>query len=112
MVAHIVLLRPRRDLLPESRRELLITLDTARRKIPGITRMRIGRRITLGREYNRTAPEDFTHFLLVEFENVESLQAYLAHPAHQSLGERFGDSLEAAAVFDYELWDIEDLPDL
>jgi len=36
-------------------------------------------------------------------------RAYLEHPAHQALGARFMQLLEASAIFDYQMQDGEEL---
>ena len=54
---------------------------------------------------------------LLEFDDVAGLQAYLRHPAHEELGERFGDvsrgangpDAGASWVFDFDMDGLEGL---
>jgi hypothetical protein len=40
---------------------------------------------------------------VLEFDDVSALKAYLQHPAHEELGERFFASFDAALMYDYEM---------
>jgi hypothetical protein len=42
---------------------------------------------------------------VLEFDDVPSLKAYLEHEAHQELGTRLFQSIEAALVYDFEVTD-------
>ena len=50
---------------------------------------------------------NYSHAALLEFDNLDGLQAYLRHPAHETLAARFFESFEEALFYDYELKDGE-----
>lgn len=103
MIHHILLFRPRPDLTPERRRALAAAFETAVRSIPGIRGFRIGRRVTHGREYERLMREDLPYVAVLEFDDLASLKTYLAHPAHEALGNQFMEALDAGLIYDYEM---------
>jgi hypothetical protein len=103
MIQHILLFRPRPTLTPDERHALAEAFEAAVRGVPGIRRFRIGRRVTHGREYERLMREDFQYAAVIEFDDVASLEAYLAHPAHDALGARFMASLDAGLIYDYDM---------
>ena len=41
--------------------------------------------------------------VLIEFDDVEGLLAYLAHPQHAAIGMHFVQSAAAALAYDYEM---------
>ena len=45
----------------------------------------------------------------VHFDDLEDLQAYLRHPAHEQLGACFRQSLSAALVYDFQVGGVEEL---
>ena len=57
-------------------------------------------------------PDAADFLVMLQFDDAAGLAAYLQHPAHQELGERFGDSLAAALVYDFEDVVLESLRDL
>jgi hypothetical protein len=104
MVAHIVLFRPKDELDELQRRQFVAALQYALTNIPLIKRARVGRRVTLGRLYDRQA-EPFPYAAILEFETAADLRAYLDHPAHEALGAQFYTTAAAATVCDFELMD-------
>ena len=46
---------------------------------------------------------------VIDFDDIAGLQTYLRHPAHGELGERFGQSLSGALVYDFEVGGAEEL---
>lgn len=106
MVTHIVLMKPRADLTPADRQAFIDAFDRAMREIPTVRGVRIGRRVAHGASYEQSTP-DMDHLALIDFEDLAGLQAYLRHPAHAELGARFGQSLSAAWVYDFEAGGIE-----
>lgn len=110
MIAHIVLLQPRPDLDVAERRGALDALARAAGNMPGVTRFRIGRRITHGLPgYEQQMPQNFEFALVLEFESIEGLKAYLAAPAHGMLGQLFTTGTSAALAYDYDLREAADL---
>jgi hypothetical protein len=45
----------------------------------------------------------YDYAALLEFDDAAGLLAYLEHPAHQELGERFFSAFEEALMYDFEL---------
>ena len=103
MITHLVLFRPKADLTNDQRRAFVAALEHALTNIPLIQRARVGRRLTLGRQYDRLNAHDFPFVAMLEFAREADLRAYLEHPAHDMLGAQFYVTSEAALVFDFEL---------
>jgi hypothetical protein len=103
MIAHVVLFRPRPNLSDTDRRALVDSFSRALSEIPSIRRSRLGRRVTHGRGYEQLMREDYEYIALLEFDDMAGLQAYLEHPAHAELGERFFAAFESALMYDYEM---------
>ncbi len=106
MVAHVVLFRPRADLGAEERAALVASFSRALREIPGIRRTQVGRRVMHGRPYEQLMKENYEYAAVLEFDDLRALKAYLQHPAHEDLGQRFFASFEAALIYDYEMSDV------
>ena len=112
MVTHLVLMKPRPDLSAGAREQLIAAFERALTEIPTVRRARVGRRITHGAGYEARMPDTAGYFVAIEFDDVEGLAAYLAHPAHQELGVRFTESLAGALVYDFEEVGLRSLRDL
>lgn len=112
MVAHVVLLRVKPSLSEHDREALLESMRVAFTGIPEITRVRIGRRILIGRGYETQMAEHFEYSAIIEFASEAGLRTYLDHPQHQELGRRFFESVDAALVYDYTLVDAEHVREL
>ena len=109
MIVHVVLFGPRADLAAADRQSILDSLTRAATGIPSIRRCRVGRRIRHGRPgYEQAMRDDLEYCLLVEFDDVEGLTTYLAHPAHAAFGLHFAQSAAAALAYDYEMLDAAD----
>lgn len=108
MIAHVVLFRPKPHLADEARQRLVDGFTHAIREIPQIKRARIGRRVTHGRPYEQQMRADYSYAAVLEFEDVESLKAYLAHGAHEALGAAFYECFEETLIYDYELGEATD----
>jgi Stress responsive A/B Barrel Domain len=108
MIAHVILFQPKSDMAPHERQAALDALAAAALEIPTIRRFRVGRRVRHGRPgYEQAMREDFEYAVIVEFENVDGLTAYLAHPGHDAIGPHFTRSVAAALAYDYELTDLK-----
>ena len=105
MVAHVVLLKPRATLSAEDREALLEALRVAFTGIPEVRRVRIGKRLLIGRGYETQMAEHFEYSAIIEFDSEADLRVYLDHPQHAELGRRFFESVDAALVYDYALVD-------
>jgi hypothetical protein len=103
MIFHVVLFAPRPDLTPGDEDAFASALERAVRDIPTVRGARVGRRVIHGQAYESLASADFPYAAIVEFDDLDGLQAYLAHPAHEALGARFYETLRAALVFDYDM---------
>jgi hypothetical protein len=103
MLFHVVLFRPRPDLTAEDRAGLVEALESALQRIPSIRRFHVGRRVTHGAGYESLMPVSLDYGAVIEFDDLAGLEAYLEHPAHQALGSRFMQSLDASAIFDYQM---------
>ncbi len=104
MFSHIVLFRPKKESTAEQRRAFALAFARAVREIPSVRRVRVGHRRTVGALYDTLMREDFSFAGVIEFDDEAGLKAYLEHPAHQELGERFYETIEAALTYDYEMW--------
>lgn len=109
MVSHVVLMKPRPHLSAADRQAFLDVFERALREIPTIRGLRIGRRVTHGAGYEQTSPDAADFVAILDFDDLAGLQTYLRHPAHEEVGARFGQSLSAAMVYDFEIDGIEAL---
>ena len=110
MIAHIVLLQPRKDLGPSERGLALQTLSQAAATVPGLARLRIGRRVLHGLPgYEQQMTADCEFVLVMEFESLEALKAYLAAPTHEVLGRLLSTGTSSALAYDYDLRDPGDV---
>ena len=50
--------------------------------------------------------EDYQYALILEFDDIAGLEAYLHNPAHAKIGAVFTSGAEAALAYDYELVDL------
>jgi hypothetical protein len=106
MIAHVVLFSPKGDLAPAGRRDLLASLVQASADIPSIRRFRVGRRVKHGVPgYEQLMGDDYEFAAIIEFDGVEGLKAYLAHPSHADIGRHFTASASRSLAYDYTLVD-------
>lgn len=103
MIAHVLLFRPRGDLSAAARQQLADALAAALRDIPSLRRARVGRRITIGRDYEQLTRTDLPCAAILEFDDEAALNAYLDHPAHQQLARRFFESIEETQIYDIDV---------
>ena len=108
MIAHVVLFTPLSSHGPADRRAVIDALEAACHDIPQIRRARVGRRRVLGYNYDDASPAHFEFALVLEFDSVEDLDAYLRHPSHTALGRLFHTATERAAAHDFEIVDAAD----
>lgn len=105
MIAHVLLFRPLPSLTSDDRRALVSALERALTDIPLIRRASVGQRRRIGRPYEQLMREDYPLIATLEFDDEASLRAYLDHPAHAELADRFFRSVAAALVYDFEMTD-------
>ena len=103
MIAHVVLFRPKRDLSRDDRDALVDAFERALREIPDVRGFRVGRRVRHGAGYEDTAPDIADLLVVIDFDNLEGVQAYLRHPAHVELGARFAQAFDSGGVYDFEV---------
>ena len=109
MVIHVVLFKPRADLSDLDRAALVAALERAIKNIPTVLGVRVGRRLKIGAGYEQTAPDAADFLAVIEFDDAAGLQAYLQHPAHEELGQRFNESMAVGFVYDFEITAISDM---
>ena len=109
MVSHVVLMKPRADLTAAERDALLAAFERAIREIPTVRGVRVGRRVIHGAGYEARVPDAADYFVVLDFDDLDGLQAYLRHPAHEELGARFNQSLSSALIYDFEVGGLEEL---
>lgn len=104
MIAHVVLFTPRQGLSPAERRGLADAFAGALQEIPSIRRARVGRRRTHGRPgYEQMMRTNYEYAAIIEFDDAAALQAYLQHPAHETLARTFFATFEQALMYDFDL---------
>jgi hypothetical protein len=50
--------------------------------------------------------EPYAFAVLIEFDDLEGLKAYLEHPVHKGIGSHFTASASHSLAYDYDLIDI------
>ena len=107
MIAHVVLLQPRKDLTGEQRRAALDTLAHAAANVPEIRSFRLGKRVKHGLPgYEQAMATDYEYLLIIEVDDVSALTRYLKAPAHRALGDLFSTATAAALAYDFEISDV------
>ena len=109
MIVHLVLFSPRPDLAETEQADVRDTLQRALTEIPSIRSYKVGRRLRFGTAYDRAAPLDFEFLVTIEFEDERALSDYLAHPAHQQLGQMFYQTSAHALACDFKLGALSEL---
>ena len=109
MIAHVVLFSPKPDLPEAERRELIRALVDAADEIPAIRRFRVGKRVKHWMPgYEQLMQDDYEFAAIIEFDDIEALKTYLAHPSHALLGQHFMRSASKALAYDYAVMDAAD----
>ena len=108
MMSHVVLMKPRDGLAAADRRAFIAAFERAVRDIPSVRAVRVGRRVRHGAGYESISPDAADYLAVIDFDDLAGLQAYLRHPVHVPLAERFGDSLSSASVYDFEMGGLEE----
>jgi stress responsive alpha/beta barrel protein len=103
VIAHVVLFRPRADVSIEDRQALVASWATALAEIPSIRRARVGRRVRIDRPYEQLTRIDLPYAAILEFDDVAGLRAYLDHPAHADIANRFFAALAETLIYDFEM---------
>ena len=101
MVAHVVLLQLRATMSADDREALLEAMRVAFTGIPEVKRVRIGKRLLIGRGYETQMAEHYEYSAILEFDSEADLRAYLDHPSHNDLGKLLFTSAEAVLAYDF-----------
>jgi hypothetical protein len=110
VIAHVILFSPKPELTEESRRRLLDALVAASAEIPSIRSFRVGRRVKHGLPgYEQMMRDDYEFAAFIEFDDLQGLTAYLAHPSHASFGRHFMESASRSLAYDYSLVNAADV---
>lgn len=110
MIAHVILFTPKADLPASASQDLLASLEAAASSIPSIRRLRLGPRVRHGLPgYEQMMRDEFTFAAIVEFDDMDGLKAYLAHPAHRAIGDHFAASAERSLAYDYQLDEVAEV---
>jgi hypothetical protein len=107
VISHVVLIKPRADLTSEESRAFVAAFERAILEIPTVRAVRFGHRVRHGAAYESLGPDMADYIAVIDFENLDGLRTYLAHPAHIRLGELFYRSLDAGMVYDFEIGSLE-----
>jgi len=109
MLWHVVLMKPKAHLTAADRAAFAAAFERALKNIPTVRDVSIGRRVTHGAGYERGMPDTADYLAVIAFDNLEGLQAYLRHPAHEEIGLKFGETLSSALVYDFDLAALDDV---
>jgi len=112
VITHVVVIKPRTDLSPDAREGLIAAFERAAREIPSVRAVRVGRRVTHGAQYEKTSPDAADFLIVLDFDDLAGLQAYLRHPAHEAVGDQFSRLLDSGWAYDFETGDLARLRDL
>jgi hypothetical protein len=108
MITHIVLFKPHESLTDEQKQSILDAVVATVGQCPTVRSCRIGRRVLLGRPgYEQEMREDYQFALLIDFDDLDGLAAYLTHPGHARLGGFFTNAASASLAYDYEVVPLE-----
>ncbi|MCC6445925.1 MAG: Dabb family protein [Armatimonadetes bacterium] len=96
MVEHIVFFKIRPQATPEQKQAMVDGLKSLAKLIPGIARLSVGENFS-------DRSRGFTYGLVVRFTDRAALEAYLPHPAHQEVVEKYIRPInDDVLVVDYE----------
>lgn len=96
MIEHIVLIRWKEDASQEAKDSAMTELRNLKGKIPSILE------VTSGVNFSERA-KGYTHGLVFHFKDKAAVEAYLAHPDHVHVVQKFLNPFrEDTLVFDYE----------
>ncbi len=110
MIAHVVLFSPRPDLTGVAWQDLLDALTQTAHSVPEVRRFRVGRRVTHGLPgYEQAMRDSYEYAAILEFDDLDGLKSYLAHPSHAALGGHFTRSAARALAYDYEVGEVAEM---
>ena len=91
------------------RQAFVAAFERAIREIATVRNVRIGKRVVHGAGYEARVPDAADYIAVIDFDDLDGLQTYLRHPAHEELGRRFYEVLSSGLVFDFEMGGMETL---
>src|SRR5439155_17177756 len=97
------------DLTAAERQAFVDAFTRAVREIPSVRHVRVGRRILLGAAYEGRMPDAADYVGIIDFDDLEGLQTYLRHPAHDALGTMFYEVLSSGLAYDFEAGGLDEL---
>ena len=109
MILRLVLFHLRGEVTDYDSRVLLSSVTAAVKSVPGLLSFNVGRRVdgdgayTLGEASANKDAAPFDYAAVFQFENANSLQAYLRHPAQAEIRTRFAAVVSSAITCDYEI---------
>jgi hypothetical protein len=109
VVWHVVLAQPKPGLTRDDRAAFLAAFRQALAAIPSVRGVRVGRRVRHGAGYEPQMPDAADYIALLEFDDLEGLQAYLHDRAHEEVAAWFARALQSALVYDFEESTLDDL---
>lgn len=109
MITHIVLFEPHATFSEEQRRSVLEEIRASVSQCPSVRACRVGRRARHGlRGYEQGMRQNYEYALLLDFDDLDGLRAYLSHPAHARLGDFFTQGATSALAYDYNVVDLRE----
>jgi len=106
LIAHVVLFNERQGLSAEQLGSFARILQATLKGVPAITRATVGRSVEVDAGYAREFGDKTYRFAaVIEFRDIEGLQAYLQHPLHHELGRLFWEYCESTIVLELETID-------
>lgn len=100
-------MKPRANLTAAEREAFVAALERAVREIASVRNVRVGTRVVHGAGYEALVPDAADYIAVIDFDDLEGLQAYLRHPAHEELGKRFYESLSSGLAYDFDIGGLE-----
>lgn len=99
MVKHIVLFKLKEDVDPREKQEVMLRFKEAIEALPA--RIEVIRRIEVGLNINSAEAWDIA--LYSEFDTLDDVKFYAAHPDHVAAGKLLAGVKESRACVDYEV---------
>ncbi len=93
MLTHVVLLKPKAETTGEQIQTILEQAKNLQQIIPGIIDAQVGKN-------QGGLQQGYSYGLIMQFENMERLQAYQPHPAHQVVSREITRLCEGIIEFD------------
>lgn len=95
MIIHVALFKWKPEVASDDADQVISDIRALKEKIPEITS------VYAGKNFSKSA-KDYTHAVVVTFNNREGLQTYRNHPMHQPIAD-LCDRMEADSVgFDFD----------